>query len=203
MILPGIYASQISGHLTPPYSVPTNYYSIQTATVDSGGSGGTVTFSSIPSGYTHLQVRGIIQSNRGSYAIDNTMVRFNSDTGNNYSRHNLDASASSSTSPEAYGTGGSSFMGPIPTVTGVASNVFSGFVMDILDYTNVNKNKTIRILGGYDVNGTTGTGSFGGSVGIYSGAWYNSSTAVNSISFSVVDGTAFNQYSTFELFGVK
>lgn len=177
-----------------------SYESIATVTLSTSAS--SITFSSIPATYTHLQLRGSIQSDRGSYNVDNATVRFNSDSGANYSRHNVDASASTTTAPEAYGTGGATFGGPIPTVTGVATNVFNGFVMDVLDYANTNKYKTMRILAGYDVNGTGGTGSFGGTVGLYSGAWQNTN-AVTSITFAPVDGTNFKQYSKIALYGIK
>jgi len=193
----GIYASQISGHLFAPSGA---YDSIATVTLSTSAS--TISFTSIPSTYTHLQLRGSIQSNRGSYNVDNATVRFNSDSAANYSRHNVDASASTTTAPEAYGTGGATFGGPIPVVTGVATSVFNGFVMDVLDYANTNKYKTMRILAGYDVNGTGGTGSFGGTVGLYSGAWQNTN-AVTSITFAPVDGTNFTQYSTVSLYGIK
>ena len=193
----GIYASQISGHLFAPSGA---YDSIATVTL--GTSASTISFTSIPSTYTHLVLRGSIQSNRGSYNIDNATVRFNSDSGANYSRHNVNASASTTTAPEAYGTGGATFGGPIPVVTGVATSVFNGFVMDVLDYANTSKYKTMRILAGYDVNGTGGTGSFGGTVGLYSGAWQNTA-AITSITLAPVDGTAFTQYSTVSLYGIK
>jgi hypothetical protein len=192
----GIIASSQQGAfiLNPAYE--------SIATVTLGTSASTISFTSIPSTYTHLQLRGSIQSNRSSYNVDNATVRFNSDSGANYSRHNVNASASTTTAPEAYGTGGATFGGPIPVVTGVATNVFNGFVLDILDYANTNKYKTMRILAGYDVNGTGGTGSFGGTVGLYSGAWQNTN-AVTSITFAPVDGTNFTQYSTIALYGIK
>ncbi len=192
----GIIASSQQGAfiLNPAYE--------SIATVTLGTSASTISFTSIPSTYTHLQLRGSIQSNRSSYNVDNATVRFNSDSGANYSRHNVNASASTTTAPEAYGTGGATFGGPIPVVTGVATNVFNGFVLDILDYANTNKYKTMRILAGYDVNGTGGTGSFGGTVGLYSGAWQNTN-AVTSITFAPVDGTNFTQYSTVALYGIK
>jgi len=193
----GIIASAISGNLFAPSGA---YDSIATVTLSTSAS--TISFTSIPSTYTHLQLRGSIQSNRGGYNIDNATVRLNSDSGNNYSRHNVDASASTTTAPEAYGTGGASFGGPIPVVTGVATNVFNGFVLDVLDYANTSKYKTMRILAGYDVNGTGGTGSFGGTVGLYSGAWQNTN-AVTAITFAPVDGTNFTQYSTIALYGIK
>ena len=76
----GIYASQITGHLFTPSN---SYTSIATATVDSGGAS-SITFSSIPSTYTHLQIREI---SRGAavQTSTNIQMQFNSDTGTNYS----------------------------------------------------------------------------------------------------------------------
>jgi hypothetical protein len=48
----GIISSQISGHLFAPSGA---YDSI--ATVSGTGSSGTISFTSIPSTYTHLQIR--------------------------------------------------------------------------------------------------------------------------------------------------
>ena len=47
------------------YSTPVlnSYESIATVTVGAGGTS-TITFSSIPTGYTHLQIRGIAQIGR-------------------------------------------------------------------------------------------------------------------------------------------
>ena len=69
--------------VTPP--VTNSYESIATAT--GTGSSGTITFSSIPSTYTHLQLRWIAQSSRATYADDDFNIRFNSDSGSNYSYH--------------------------------------------------------------------------------------------------------------------
>ncbi len=81
----GIYASQISGHLFAPSGA---YDSIATTTVGSGGTA-SVTFSSISQTYTHLQIRWLMRSNRASGTNDGLQVRFNSDTGSNYSNHLL------------------------------------------------------------------------------------------------------------------
>lgn len=178
-----------------------DFDSIATVTVGAGGSS-SISFSSIPTGYKHLQLRGSLQTNRASYIVDNTMVRLNSDSGSNYGRHNVGASAATTTAPEAYGTGSANFAGPIPTPSSVATDRFNGFVLDILDYLDTNKNTTIRILGGYDINGTAGTGSFGGCLYLSSGVWLNTA-AVNAVSFTPVDGTQFTQYSTVALYGIK
>ena len=137
MILPGIYASQISGHL---FTATGNYTSIATATVDSSGAS-SITFSSIPQGYSHLQIRGFAKAGTDT----NMFYQFNGDTGNNYSVHRL------------YGTGsGVSADSGIPYSSGnlgynPSSTYFTGFVLDILDYTSA-KNKVSRSLFGTDAN---------------------------------------------------
>ena len=187
----GIYASQISGHL-----VTDNYSSIATQTVGSGGAS-SITFSSIPSTYTHLQIRIAAQTNRGTYGIDDLKIFINSDTGNNYSFHDLwgdggTAGAASATSAgriETYRTLGTT-----------AGGSFGVSILDILDYANTNKYKTTRLLGGVDLNGTLA--GYGGAVDLNSGLWMNTAV-VNTLTFSPAAGTAFTQYSSFALYGVR
>jgi hypothetical protein len=62
-----------------------DYESIATVTVGSGGSS-SISFTSIPSTYQHLQVRAI---QRCSSGVNNLQMQLNSDTGNNYSTHRL------------------------------------------------------------------------------------------------------------------
>jgi len=78
------------------YARSTNsYFSIATTTLSSTAS--SVTFSSIPSGYTSLQIRAMYKdvTNQGQWCQYN--LRFNSDTGSNYWTHYLagDGSATS------------------------------------------------------------------------------------------------------------
>ena len=77
----GIIASQISGHLFQPTGA---YDSIATSTVGAGGAA-SIVFSSIPSTYTHLQIRGIVRIS----AIAEMRMQFNGDTATNYSWHEL------------------------------------------------------------------------------------------------------------------
>ena len=67
-----------------------DFTSLQTVTVGSGGQT-TITFSSIPPTYTHLQIRWLARENTGAQAdpSQNIRIRFNSDTGSNYSIHRL------------------------------------------------------------------------------------------------------------------
>lgn len=194
----GIMASQISGHLTPSSS----FESIETVTVGSGGSS-SISFTSIPSTYTHLQVRGIVQSNRTSYVVDEMPFTFNSDSATNYSFHLLRGGFDTTPAVSAQAAATQSYMRIGAINSNVSVNTFSSFVLDILDYANTNKYKTTRSLTGYDVNGTTGTGSYGGAISLNSGNW-RSTSAITSITFSVsADATLFNQYSSFALYGIK
>jgi len=189
MILPGILASGISGHLGG------NYTSIATQTVGSGGAS-TITFSSIPSTYTHLQLRIIAQTSRSGAITDGMNIQFNGDTGSNYSQHWLQGNGSAVT---AYGYASQTrgWLGG----SGGASGYFSANVVDILDYTNTNKYKTHRYLMGTDANGS-------GLIEIGSGVWFKSGTGSNISdpisSFTILpDYSPYVQYSSFALYGVK
>lgn len=190
----GIIAS--SGGVPPAAVNP--FDSIATVTVGSGGVS-SVSFTSIPSTYQHLQIRAIPQTNRATYGIDQMVVRLNSDTGStSYANHTTwgDGSAANSAGAgdrdELFNLNGS-----VGTSTGGS---FGGLIIDVLDYANTNKYKTARALSGVDINGTLA--GFGGRVGIYSGLWKNTN-AITSISFAPSIGTLFTQYSSFALYGIK
>jgi hypothetical protein len=159
--------------------------------VSSAGSS-TITFSSIPSTYTHLQIRAIARTARNE-PEDYIYLRFNSDTGSNYAWHNIEASGSSVVA------------NPVPSVAQIftiftttaqsSANIFGAGVIDILDYTNTSKYKTVRTLTGDDKNGS-GFMVFG------SGLWQNTN-AVSTITLTNHGATNFQQYSQFALYGIK
>jgi hypothetical protein len=134
------------------------------------GSGAVRTFSSIPQTFTHLQLRMFVRDTFSS-AASTAFVRFNGDTGSNYVCHYLNGNGSSASSgaslSQSYLT-----VGDIPAGTSTA-NVYGSLVVDILDYTNTNKNKVTKTLGGFDANGS-------GIVSLYSGLWLNTA-AITSI----------------------
>jgi hypothetical protein len=186
----GIMASQISGHLASP----TSFDSIATVTVGSGGSSD-ITFSSIPSTYKHLQIRGIGRSTNTTsttaYSAE-LLLQFNGDTTSTYNAHAIEANGSSVSAQYQTSLTLVDLGGPFTTQT---ANVFGTSIIDILDYSNTNKYKTVRALGGQDLNGY-GTLLFG------SGLWRNSASAISSIKM-VSGGTGWAQYSSFALYGVK
>jgi hypothetical protein len=164
---------------------PPDFESIATVSVGSGGAAN-VEFTSIPGTYTHLQVR--IMS-LGSYAGNQSLsATYNSDTGSNYSSHWLTGNGSTASSGatandniQYYGFG---LWASEPVVS----------VIDILDYANTNKYKTMRCLTGLDRNGS-------GHAYLFSGSWRNTN-AITSIKIAANSGN-FNQYSRFALYGVK
>lgn len=172
----------------------TSFESIATVTVGSGGAS-TITFSSIPSTYTHLQVRYLARTNRTSSDTDAVKMTFNSDTGANYSNHQLYGLATGTVG--AYGGANESLIYvERETSDGAASSIFGVGVIDILDYANTNKYKTARILAGCDLNNTSGQIHFD------SGSW-RSTNAITSINFTPNTGSGFVQYSSFALYGIK
>jgi hypothetical protein len=177
----GVVASGISGHLWPSSS----YESISTVTVGAGGSS-TVTFSSIPSTYTHLQIRGFANTGNGTGGSTATILRLNSDSGSNYAFHFITADGTSVSGGGTTSTTGITFN------SASQSTYFSGQIIDILDYANTNKYKTTKILNGFDLNGA-------GAIALRSGLW-QSTTAVSTIT---ITATLFPQYSSFALYGIK
>ena len=179
------------GGLVTPTSV-NSYESIATITVGSGGSGGNVTFSSIPQTYKHLQIRALVRSTTGASPENLAYIRFNGDSGSNYAHHFL-----LGTGAVAASTGQASITS-IPLIDSsngdTLANVFAATVADILDYTDTSKNTTARSIAGLDTNGN-------GAVFLCSGLWMNTA-AVTSITV-VPEKTAFAEYSSIALYGIK
>ena len=164
---------------------PSSYESIATVTVGSGGSS-SITFSSIPSGFKHLQIRCLTGS---SSPTASSSINFNGDTTNgNYRDHIL------------YGNGVSAVAAtdgnyPYIGVQGSAMTTApASHIIDILDYTDTNKYTTLRSLNGYDANGS-------GYVWYSSVLWMNTA-AINQIVITS-NGSNYNQYSHFALYGIK
>ena len=160
------------------------------AMVEVGSSGSsTITFSSIPSTYTHLQIRGVYGMASTNSA---TKIQFNSDTANNYSYHYITGNGASTYT-------GASAPRDFMIITDETGNVMTtsptAFVIDILDYTNTSKYKTIRNLVGWDGNGS-------GKIKFVSGSW-RSTTAVTTITITDYSSANFTQYSHFALYGIK
>lgn len=168
----------------------TSYESISTTTVGAGGSA-YIDFTSIPSTYQHLQLR-VIQRSTYAATFVGTDLRFNSDTGANYAFHYV-LGGGSSASAAGYSSMTAIDSATMPAAS-ITSGVFGAAVIDILDYANTSKNKTVRVLGGVDTNGD-------GNIALWSGLW-NSTSAITSIRYYAGAGNL-AQYTQVALYGIK
>jgi hypothetical protein len=185
------YSSWLAGNsVFVPWEPAGAYDSIATTTLSTATA--SVTFSSIPQTYTHLQIRAIA---RGTSTVDSWVMSCNSDTTTNYNSHYLYGNGTS-ISTATQGNAAYMFMGSMPTSSSTA-NSFGSAVVDILDYTSVNKKKTLRSLTGQDNNGS------GGMV-LFSGIWFNTPAAISTLTLFPNASTGnFAQYSSFALYGIK
>ena len=151
-----------------------------------------VTFSSIPTDYTHLQIRISAQTTGTAYG----KLSFNSDTTNaNYKSHDLIGNGTA-----VIGTAyAQSYGGIIINGYGGWGNTSgsspSATIIDILDYKNTNKWKTTRGLSGLDNNGGDRT------VDVQSGLWL-STAAISNVTLTL-NANAFAALSQFTLYGIK
>ena len=174
----GIIASQNYPRIT------SSYESIATVTVGSGGASD-VTFSSIPSTYTHLQIRALHKNSGAGYGFD---VQLNGDTTSG--RYTIHSILGDSSSMSTASNGSTSFGRFYST-----STQWGTAIIDILDYTNTNKKRTVRGVCGYDSNGS--------GVLSLSSFLYTQTTAVSSIKCFPAGGNTWSQYSKFALYGIK
>lgn len=159
------------------------------ATVTGTGSSGTLSFTSIPSGYTHLQIRGI----NGDSSANFNYIQFNSDTGNNYTIHQLYGDG---TNAAAYGAANSSYIfAGVGAYTSGSTPYVAPIIIDILDYKDTNKYKTARILTGNEFNGV-----YTSYLELNSGIWRNT----NAISrIDIIMGGNYSNLATFALYGIR
>ena len=168
--------------------LPGSYESIATVTL--GSSQSTISFTSIPSTYSHLQIRAIGRMSNAA-TLDSCWAQFNADTtSTNYYAHGLYGTGAAT---GAYADAGAFAQIGILSASGAAANMFGGFVMDILDYSNSNKYKTTRTLSGADLNGD-------GQLRFVSGLWKNTN-AITSI--DIKGNSNFLTNSSFALYGIK
>ena len=162
-----------------------DFESIATTTV--GTAVATVTFSSIPQTYKHLQIRSIYANTTGfdAYALI-TLNGFAARTHYFLGINNANAQGTNPNSifgPVAYGSSGS------------LSNRFGVNITDILDYTNTGKFKTVRNMGGIEGNSL-------GSIATMQSGYANTTSAITTIVLTS-QGTNFAVDSSFALYGIN
>ena len=162
------------------------------ATVSGTGSSGTISFTSIPATYTHLQIR-CLQRNTTNISGDDPKIRFNSDSGSNYNRHLLYGSGSAAAAAASAGDTKITYAYNSADASYGAS-IYGVSVIDILDYANTSKYKIVRSLSGADNNGS-------GYVSLQSGSWMNAA-AITQIDVMTFSGN-WETNSRFALYGIR
>ena len=187
----GILDSAKYGPLHPPY----NFYSI--ATITAAGGESSVTFSSIPQTYKSLQLRIIC---RDTASTDQTSY-------NSACQIYFNGTVASAPNHILYGNGTSVAAisnGPYSTfilagayLPSTATNTFAPGIVDIIDYANTNKYKTVKIIAGSENNAS----STNRSIALSSALW-PTTTAINSITIQG-GNSAHAAGSTFALYGIS
>jgi hypothetical protein len=173
--------------------MPATYEPIATTTL--GSAAATITFSSIPATYTDLRlVLVAIAGASGNGYVP--ALRFNSDTGTNYSTTELSGQGSSASSAR---TTSSAFLsaGANSSGAGMSTTIPQLFTFDVMSYAG-STNKTVLISSAGDQNGSGYTLA---EVGLW-----RDTTAINSIviSRSIAGGTTnFATGTTATLYGIK
>jgi hypothetical protein len=165
------------------------------ATVSGNGSAQTLTLSSIPSTYQHLQIRGLVRNNRNnpSFPFGNLSIYFNGVEGTN-AGHRIYGDGSTVIADGF--TGNSGITVGFTTTDAQTSNVMTAFIIDIHNYKSTTQNKTIRSIIGSDLNGT-------GRLELSSGLYLPTPSAISSITFANYNSAAFTTSSVFSLYGIK
>lgn len=159
-----------------------DFESIQTAT--SSGSTREVEFTNIPATYQHLQIRAVFNN---PTAARNVAMTLNTSVTSTYWHYLFGLGSGTPTA-------GSSTQNLITAQDGFSTTNMYAMVLDILDYANTNKNKTVRTLLGYDNNGN-------GIIQISSNL-YSTTSAITSIRLAIADYNWVNG-SRFALYGIR
>jgi hypothetical protein len=160
--------------------MPTTYEPI--ATTNGTGSSATITFSSIPGTYTDIIIMG---TSKGSFNDENINIRFNSDTGANYSWTILDGNGSGASSDRNSTSNNTYIRG------GVSGTSNSANIFQINNYANTTTYKTA----------ITRANNTGARLRAVVGLW-RSTSAITSVSL-VNDSGNFSTETTFTLYGIK
>jgi hypothetical protein len=154
----------------------------------------TITFSSIPSTYKHLQIHAHSCTGRTTNTTDGAYVRYNSDSGSNYQYSYVNASVASHNSGSQGSPTGYNYL--FFHGTQQNNDGFSATILTILNYASTSVYKT-----GVWNGGSTNDGSYG-EIGMGGGVW-RSTSAINSITIYTETGSNYIAGTRFDLYGIK
>jgi len=162
--------------------MPSTYEPIATTTLGSNQT--SVSFTSIPSTYTDIVIITNVSGNDGAICI-----RFNNDTGSNYSNINVRGNGTTATSIRSTNA---TYINGTSNLSVTAGSLQTA-IWNIQNYSNTTTNKTIVFRDGMSTHITGAT----------AGLWRNTA-AINRIDLSPEFGSqVFYTGSTFTLYGIK
>lgn len=170
------------------------YELIQTAYGD--GSTQSITFSSIPQTYKHLQVRYVARGTGNTTNARQVTVSYNGQS-STFRSHVLSAGYGGAPLSE---TIGANYVAWIPELNGT-SNSYGAGVIDLLDYTNASTNKTFRNFSGYYGGGYADGYPQGVNMVALVSGFRTTTEAISSLTFSSYN--AFTSQTRFSLYGIK
>lgn len=167
--------------------------SLESIATITAGSGGTtsVTFSDIPGGFQHLQVRALLYGTGGAGSAGWLSARANGNTNSGQRSHRIRATGSTCVAENS-----SDNQMYHALIDNSSAGAYAAFVLDILDYASTTKNKTFRGFSGNDRNGAGDL--------ILSSSLYASTSAITSLTLLTTSMTlTYAQHSTWALYGVR
>lgn len=166
------------------------------SSVVTGSSTPSLDFNSIPQTFTHLQARASIRMQASQGVPYDLTITVNGATPTQFAFHRLSSDGNSASNASYI----NDVLFRVPLVVPNAfhtANIFGSSIIDILDYTNTSKGKTLRAVGGQDVNG--GTQPNAGWISLTSSMWSGTS-AITSLSFASFGNFAIG--SRIDLYGI-
>lgn len=180
------YTSMLAGNAA---FVPSSFDSISTVTVGAGGTS-SVNFTSIPSTFQNLQLRFVAKTTTSGTSSGGEIVRM---TMNSTSFADSAYFYATGTTLSTGNNANTDFLANL--VRASDTSIFTAGIVDIFDYSDTNKNTTIRTIGGFNRNGT------GSEMSLNINVW-NSTTAISSLTITPSSGN-FSEHSRFALYGIE
>ena len=180
----GILQSQAAGGGAGAYDL------LETINITAEGSSFSFTGLDSYSDYQHLQMRMILGKGDSSGNLNSFYLRFNSDGGTNYNSHQLTGTGSA-VSANAFTNEALVRLTEVKSRNG-NNGIFGAVIVDILDFSDTNKYKTVRYLGG-------GNNTSEQKITLGSSAWRSTSAITRIDNYSSFAGPG----SRISLYGIK
>lgn len=162
-----------------------------------------VNITAIPSTYTHLQLRVVGRSAyTGTFGQVDLTIGINNDaSANPYSYHVYRGDGTSFYVAQSQSNSVASVGVLATSWTSVGSNIFAATIIDILDYTNTNKHKTMRGFTGF--HSPASAANNGKAIALYSASDNAITTAISSLQISDGGSGGFVAGTRISLYGIK